>query len=38
MSRMRLIFEGNGGSVGIGICGISGDTSFGGGKFYEETV
>jgi hypothetical protein len=38
MSRMRLIFEGDGGSVSIGICGICGDTSFGGGKFYEGTV
>ena len=35
MSRIRLIFEGDGGSVSKGI---SGDTNFGGGSFYEETV
>ena len=38
MSRMRLIFDGDGDSVCRGICGICGDTSFGGGKSYEGTV
>lgn len=38
MSRMRLTFEGDGGSDRIGISGISEDTSFGGGSFYKGTV
>lgn len=36
MSRMRLIFDG--GSVGVGIWGICGDASFGGGKIYDGTI
>lgn len=42
MSRMRLTldFEGEGGAVSTGVCGmfVSGDSELGGGKIYEETV